>query len=87
MISLIKKSVEISGCKNIVLSGGCALNCVANYEYLKHLPEGCKLYAEPIYDAGLFVGQLLYGGRKNKIDRIKPLETLYLGRHKTCCSR
>ena len=67
MISLIKKSVEISGCKNIVLSGGCALNCVANYEYLKHLPEGCKLYVEPIcYDAGLSVGQLLYGGDKKQ---------------------
>ena len=71
MISLIKKSVEISGCKNIVLSGGCALNCVANYEYLKHLPEGCKLYVEPIcYDAGLSVGQHCFMvERKNKIDR------------------
>ena len=81
MISLIKKSVEISGCKNIVLSGGCALNCVANYEYLKHLPEGCKLYVEPIcYDAGLSVGQAaLWWRQKTKSTEIKPLETLYLG--------
>ena len=35
--------------KNIVLTGsGCALNCVANYEYLKHLPKDVNLYIEPV---------------------------------------
>lgn len=81
MISLIHKSIEISGCKNIVLSGGCALNCVANYEYLKHLPDDCKLYVEPIcYDAGLAVGQAsLLWRLRSKSEEIQPLETLYLG--------
>ena len=52
MINLIKKAVEVTGCKNVVISGGCALNCVANYEYLNHLPEDGKLFVEPIcYDA------------------------------------
>ena len=43
--------------KNIVLTGGCALNCVANYEYLKHLPKDVNLYIEPISsDAGTSIG-------------------------------
>ena len=49
--------------KNIVLTGGCALNCVANYEYLKHLPKDVNLYVEPISsDAGTSIGlaKLLY---------------------------
>ena len=47
--------------KNIVLTGGCALNCVANYEYLKYLPEGVKLYVEPVStDAGTALGLAKY---------------------------
>jgi len=81
MINLIKKAIELGDSKNIVLSGGCALNCVANYEYLKHLPEGYKLYVEPIStDAGTSVGMALF----NYYDisgshEINPLKTLYLG--------
>ena len=47
--------------KNIVLTGGCALNCVANYEYLKYLPKGVKLYIEPVSgDAGTAIGLAKY---------------------------
>jgi carbamoyltransferase len=53
----ILKAIELSGCKNVVVSGGYGLNCVANYEYLKHLPEGTKLFVDPpAYDGGLSVG-------------------------------
>lgn len=81
MIALIKKAIDISGCKNVVLSGGCALNCVGNYEYLKHLPEGSKLFVEPIcYDAGLSAGQAMLEWRKaTKSTEIRPLKSLYLG--------
>lgn len=81
MVNLIKKSIEISGCKNVVLSGGCALNCVANYEYLKHLPEGTQLFVEPIcYDGGLVAGQAMLEWRqRTKSMEIRPLESLYLG--------
>ena len=81
MINLIKKAIELGDSKNIVLSGGCALNCVANYEYLKHLPEGYKLYVEPIStDAGTAAGMALhnYYTLSNSYD-INPLKTLYLG--------
>ncbi len=57
MISFILKCES----KNIVLTGGCALNCVANYEYLKHLPKGVKLYIEPVSsDAGTSIGLAKY---------------------------
>lgn len=47
--------------KNIVLTGGCALNCVANYEYLKHLPKDVNLYIEPVSsDAGTSIGLAKY---------------------------
>mgnify|MGYP001165053508 FL=1 len=63
MTKAILDTLEITGKKNIVLSGGCAMNCVANYEYLKHLPEGVKLFVDPLCeDAGISVGlaQFLY---------------------------
>jgi hypothetical protein len=57
VISYILKAIELTGNKNVCLSGGFFLNCVANYEYLKHLPEGTNLYVEPISgDAGLSIG-------------------------------
>ena len=81
MINLIKKAIELGDSKNIVLSGGCALNCVANYEYLKHLPEGYKLYVEPIStDAGTAAGMALYNYYTiSNSHEINPLKSLYLG--------
>ena len=53
---LITKAVEISGCKNVVLSGGYALNCLNNYQYLDIDPE-INLYVDPVcYDAGTALG-------------------------------
>tara|TARA_B100000287_G_C20672092_1_gene793791 strand:- start:44 stop:1027 length:984 start_codon:yes stop_codon:yes gene_type:complete len=47
--------------KNIVLTGGCALNCVANYNYLKYIPDDVKLYIEPVStDAGTAIGLAKY---------------------------
>jgi carbamoyltransferase len=49
--------VKQTGCKNVCLSGGYFLNCVANYEYLKDLPSDIKIYVEPISsDAGTSIG-------------------------------
>jgi carbamoyltransferase len=61
VLKLIKKSIERTGNKNIVISGGYALNCVANYYYLKHLPDDVKIYVEPVSnDAGTAMGAALY---------------------------
>lgn len=80
VLNLILNAINSSGCKNVVLGGGYMLNCVANYEYLKHLPEGTNLYIDPpSSDAGLSIGlaKLVY----NKLHPSKPKkqETFYLG--------
>ena len=81
MINLINKAIDLGQSKNIVLSGGCALNCVANYEYLKHLPEGVRLYVEPCStDSGTSVGMAMYAWRKlTGSKEIYPIKDLYWG--------
>lgn len=82
-VELIKKAVERTGNKNVVLSGGYALNCVANYFYLKELNElGIKLYVEPVSnDAGTAIGAALmvYHSLNEEAPKREKNETLYLG--------
>lgn len=57
MVRLILDAIKRTGLKNICIAGGYGLNCVANYEYLKHLPEDVNLYVEPIsHDGGTCIG-------------------------------
>lgn len=62
VLKLIRKAVEITKNKNVVLSGGYGLNCVANYYYLNELKnENINLYVEPVSnDAGTAIGAALY---------------------------
>jgi carbamoyltransferase len=81
MINLIMYTLQITGAKNLVLTGGCALNCVANYKYLSILPKGVKLYVEPIStDAGTAIGlaKLKYHQQTQSMEP-KSLKSLYLG--------
>ena len=81
MINLIMYTLHITQSKNIVLTGGCALNCLANYKYLSFLPKDVKLYVEPLStDAGTAVGlaKLNYYSKSQSMDP-KPLKSLYLG--------
>ena len=56
MVKLIQKAHELTGEKNIVISGGYGLNCVSNYQYLKHFPN-LNIYVEPIsHDGGTSIG-------------------------------
>ena len=81
VLQMIEKSVELTGNKKVIVTGGYGLNCVANYHYLDRLNElGIELYVEPISnDAGTALGaaywvhQLVTGETKT-IDK-----TLYLG--------
>ena len=53
---LIQKAVDITGEKNIVVSGGYGLNCVANYKYAKRFPD-LNIYCEPVsHDGGTSIG-------------------------------
>ena len=56
-LDLANIAIKKTKCKNIVLSGGCFLNCVVNYNLRKQLPEDIKIYAEPIaHDGGTSIG-------------------------------
>jgi carbamoyltransferase len=61
VLDLIRKAVKMSGRKNVVLSGGYGLNCVANYWYLDQLKdEDINFYVEPVSnDAGTAMGAAL----------------------------
>lgn len=79
---LIEQFVEQTGIKNVVLSGGYALNCVANYFYLKRLEKlGIDLYVEPISnDAGTAIGAaLMYHHMLTQSEKIITHDQIYLG--------
>lgn len=61
VVRLIRKAVKDTGHKQVVISGGYGLNCVANYYYLDALKdEGIEIYVEPISnDAGTAIGAAL----------------------------
>jgi len=59
-IKLIRKAISYTDCKNIVLSGGYALNCVNNYEYVKHFPD-YNFFVDPVaHDGGTSVGAAMW---------------------------
>ena len=73
--------IEQTGCKNVCLSGGFFLNCVANYYYLSVLPSDVNLYIEPVSsDAGTSIGAAKLVHHEITGDMTKrPLQNLYLG--------
>lgn len=82
VVKLIRKAVEQTGQKNIVISGGYGLNCVANYHYLDALKDlDVSIYVEPISnDAGTAMGAALYHWHKiSRSTEIASHDTLYLG--------
>jgi len=83
VLDLIRKAVKMSGEKNVVISGGYGLNCVANYWYLEQLKdEDINIYVEPISnDAGTAMGAaLLVHHSINQDSNNKGFaESLYLG--------
>jgi carbamoyltransferase len=83
VLRLIRKAVETTGQKNVVLSGGYGLNCVANYWYLEQLKdEGINFYVEPVSnDAGTAMGAAMYVYHAfTEDDTVRPYaESLYLG--------
>ena len=83
VLDLIRKAVKMTGKKNVVLSGGYGLNCVANYWYLEQLKdEGINLFVEPVSnDAGTAIGAAyLQYQRVSKSKEVKPMiKDLYYG--------
>lgn len=79
--NLLLHALSLKDCKNICLSGGYGLNCVANYFYLDHLPEDVDFYVEPVAgDAGTSMGaaKALWHSTTNDTT-IRKQTTLYYG--------
>ena len=78
--NLIEQTIEITGQSNIVISGGYALNCVANYYYLERFPH-INFYIDPIaHDGGTAIGLAKFVHHfRTKDNFLHPITTLYLG--------
>jgi carbamoyltransferase len=77
---LIQKTIDLTGKKQIVLSGGYFMNCVNNYKYTKEFPE-VEFFVDPMpHDAGTAIGAakyLWYGLTKSK--EKYPFKDVYFG--------
>tara|TARA_E500000331_G_scaffold326577_1_gene344809 strand:- start:26 stop:1804 length:1779 start_codon:yes stop_codon:yes gene_type:complete len=77
LIATCERALSKSRSKNLVLSGGCALNCVANYKLLKSLPKDVNLYVEPVSDdSGVSMGGAM---QVSDMSIDCKVENLYLG--------
>lgn len=78
--NLIERAVEETNIKNVCISGGYGLNCMANYYYQKRFPD-LNIYCDPIaHDGGTVVGLAKLVYYRESEDKTKyPLTTLYLG--------
>jgi len=82
VLDLINNAVELTGNKNVVLSGGYGLNCVANYYYLNNLDPEINLYVEPVSnDAGTAIGAayLIHQSITQSTTPMPRTDDLYLG--------
>ena len=80
MMLLIEKALDITGERNVVISGGFALNCVANYKYLKRFPD-INFYIDPIaHDGGTAIGLAKYAWYNySQETQSRSLNNVYLG--------
>lgn len=82
LIHYVHNTISKTPIKNIVISGGYGLNCVANYKLLKTFPD-INFYFEPIaHDGGTSLGaaKLLWHSKEDQLDHtIRPQTTLYYG--------
>lgn len=80
VIELIQKALDITGERNVVISGGYGLNCVANYTFIKKFPD-VKFYIDPVaHDGGTAIGLAQYAWRLSSGDTtIRKLQSVYLG--------
>jgi carbamoyltransferase len=82
VIEFINKSIKKVKCKNVCMSGGYFLNCVANTHIRKNLHKNINTFVEPVCsDDGISIGLaklLWYENTKSK--RVFPLKSIYFGK-------
>ena len=81
VIRLIVQAIEMTGCKNVCLSGGYFLNCVANSYIRKNISDEIKIFVEPICgDDGVSIGLAkLHWHEQTLSKKITPLKNVYNG--------
>ena len=82
---LIEHASKETGLKNICISGGYGLNCMANYYYQQRFPD-LNIYCDPVaHDGGTTIGlaKLVYY-RESEDTTKYPINTLYLGPEDSC---
>tara|TARA_Y100000766_G_scaffold207217_1_gene178973 strand:+ start:145 stop:2055 length:1911 start_codon:yes stop_codon:yes gene_type:complete len=86
---LIQKAHELTGEKNICISGGFGLNCVANYKFKQRFPN-LNIFVEPIsHDGGTSIGGAYFVYTKKYLNdphgfrktdkKLVPQSSLYCG--------
>jgi carbamoyltransferase len=77
-LNLIKKSVELTGIKNVCIVGGYGLNVVANNFYIENLPD-VNFYFEPLADdTGISIGAAMLKYRTETQDSvIRPIKDTF----------
>ncbi|MAN80260.1 MAG: carbamoyl transferase [Rhodospirillaceae bacterium] len=79
MVHLITKLHEQTGSRNLCLSGGCALNCLANMR-IRKLPFIEKMFVQPAStDQGTALGGAIMGALELGAS-VEPLTSYFLGR-------
>ena len=82
VISLIQRSINFTGIKNICVTGGYGLNVVANMKYLQKFKD-CNFYFEPLADdSGNSIGgaMLVYRDNTRSSDIIPIKDTFFSGK-------
>lgn len=78
VLHLVKEAVRATGCPDVCLAGGVALNCKANMEVLLD-PGVRRLYVPPVpHDAGVALGAAMLKCAENGV-RIAPMDHAYWG--------
>ena len=81
LIHTCKKVLDMSKSKNLILTGGCALNCVANYKLLKKLPNDVNLFVDPTCDdSSVSIGGAYHTHHQKNPNTSFKLKNLYKGR-------
>ena len=79
ILELVKKYVNQTGIKNVVLSGGVFLNCVSNYNLVKQIDD-INIHVDPMCsDNGIPVGKSLLTYVEETGRQPKRIENCYLG--------
>ena len=80
-IKFIKYWQKETGIKNIVLSGGCALNCIANMKLVEQILTDVSIYVQPAAsDRGLAIGNCYQAAIANGATIAKKKAEVILGR-------